>query len=44
MEELKDKDFGKIEIASFSLIKSDLKPGGAEYTAIAEFNLKKEEK
>ncbi|HXX58859.1 MAG TPA: RNA 2',3'-cyclic phosphodiesterase [Thermodesulfovibrionales bacterium] len=44
MEEQRDKDFGNIEVASFLLMKSDLKPGGAEYAAIAEFNLKKEEK
>jgi len=44
LETQRDRDFGKIEVVSFCLMKSDLKPGGAEYTAIAQINLKKEEK
>lgn len=43
VETLKDKDFGNIEVYKFSLMKSDLKPTGAQYTIIAEFDLKKEE-
>lgn len=42
LEALKDKDFGTIEVRSFSLMKSELKPTGAEYTILKEFDLKKE--
>ncbi|HXX81963.1 MAG TPA: RNA 2',3'-cyclic phosphodiesterase [Thermodesulfovibrionales bacterium] len=41
MEALKDRDFGNIGVNKVSLMKSDLKPGGAQYTTIAEFNLKR---
>ncbi len=39
METLKDRDFGNIGVNSFSLMKSDLKPSGAQYTTLAEFHL-----
>ncbi|HET6514165.1 MAG TPA: RNA 2',3'-cyclic phosphodiesterase [Thermodesulfovibrionales bacterium] len=39
LEPLKERNFGIIEVRSFSLMKSELKPKGAEYTAIAEFKL-----
>jgi len=39
LETLKDKDFGNIGVNKISLMKSDLRPGGAQYAAIAEFNL-----
>lgn len=41
VETLKDKDFGNIGVNKVSLMKSDLKPAGAQYTAIAEFYLKR---
>jgi 2'-5' RNA ligase len=41
VETLKDKDFGNIGVNKVSLMKSDLKPGGAQYTPIAEFDLKR---
>jgi len=41
VETLKDKDFGNIGVNKVSLMKSDLKPGGAQYTTIAEFALKR---
>ncbi|HUO76090.1 MAG TPA: RNA 2',3'-cyclic phosphodiesterase [Thermodesulfovibrionales bacterium] len=43
VETLKDKDFGNIGVNNVSLMKSDLKPGGAQYTTIAEFSLNEEE-
>ncbi len=42
IETLKDKDFGNIPVNKFSLMKSDLKPTGAQYTTLAEFHLNKE--
>jgi len=41
VETLKDKDFGNIEVNKVSLMKSDLKPGGAQYSTMAEFHLKR---
>jgi 2'-5' RNA ligase len=41
VETLKDRDFGNIGVNKVSLMKSDLKPGGAQYTTIAEFSLKR---
>jgi 2'-5' RNA ligase len=41
METLKERDFGNIEVNNVSLMKSDLKPAGAQYTTIAEFYLKR---
>jgi 2'-5' RNA ligase len=41
VETLKDKDFGNIGVNKVSLMKSDLKPGGAQYMTIAEFSLKR---
>ncbi len=43
VETLKDKDFGNIDVKKISLMRSDLKPTGAQYTALAEFNLNKED-
>lgn len=40
IETLKDRDFGIIDVKKISLIKSELKPMGAQYTHIAEFDLK----
>ena len=39
LEPLKARNFGIIEVRSFSLMKSELRPRGAEYTTIAEFRL-----
>lgn len=39
MEAIKQKDFGNIEVSAFSLMKSDLKPAGAQYTKLSEFHL-----
>jgi len=36
---LKDMDFGKIEVKSIALMKSELKPGGAVHQRLAEFVL-----
>lgn len=44
IETLKDKDFGNINVNKFSLMMSDLKPTGAQYTTLAEFHLNKEER
>ncbi|HWR57871.1 MAG TPA: RNA 2',3'-cyclic phosphodiesterase [Thermodesulfovibrionales bacterium] len=41
VEALKERDFGNIEVNTFSLMKSDLKPTGAQYTTLAEFHLKR---
>lgn len=41
--ELKQMDFGNIRAGRISLMKSELKPEGAEYTRLAEFELNKEE-
>ena len=41
--ELKLMDFGNIRAGRISLMKSELKPAGAEYTTLAEFELNKEE-
>jgi 2'-5' RNA ligase len=41
IETLKDRDFGNIGVNNVSLMKSDLRPGGAQYTTMAEFNLKR---
>ncbi len=42
MEALKDIDFGNISVDRIYLMKSDLKPAGAQYSVIAEFPLTKE--
>lgn len=41
IEALKDKDFGNIEADRIYLMKSDLKPTGAEYSILAEFQLRR---
>ncbi len=41
VESLKNRDFGNIEVDAFSLMKSDLKPAGAQYTTLSEFHLKR---
>ncbi|MCL5024747.1 MAG: RNA 2',3'-cyclic phosphodiesterase [Nitrospirae bacterium] len=43
MKPLKDKDFGNIRVDKIYLMRSDLKPAGAQYTSVAEFPLNKEE-
>jgi len=43
MGPLRSKDFGNIGVDKIFLMKSDLKPTGAQYTAVAEFPLTKEE-
>jgi 2'-5' RNA ligase len=42
MEGLKDEDFGNIGVDKIFLMKSDLKPAGAQYSVVAEFPLTKE--
>jgi RNA 2',3'-cyclic 3'-phosphodiesterase len=42
VEKLKENDFGIIEVEKISLMKSDLKPSGAQYTPVAEYYLEKE--
>lgn len=42
LETLKNLEFANIEAQKISLMRSDLKPTGAQYSTIAEFNLKKE--
>lgn len=42
IETLKDRDFGIIYVKKISLMKSELKPKGAQYTIIDEFDLKNE--
>ncbi len=42
IETLKDKDFGNIGVNKISLMNSDLKPTGAQYSIVAEFPLIKE--
>ncbi len=39
---LKDVDFGKIEVRYISVMKSELKPGGAEYFRLSEIPIGKE--
>lgn len=39
IEKLSGRDFGNIEVEKISLMRSDLKPAGAQYTALAEFRL-----
>lgn len=41
IDTLKDKDFGNISVNKISLMKSELKPAGAQYTTLAEFYLKR---
>jgi RNA 2',3'-cyclic 3'-phosphodiesterase len=41
IETLKEKDFGNIEVNAVSLMKSDLKPTGAQYATLAEFHLRR---
>lgn len=41
IDSLKDKDFGNIGVDRISLMKSDLKPTGAQYTTLADFQLKR---
>lgn len=36
---LKDADFGKIEVENIALMRSELKPGGAEYSRLSEIPL-----
>lgn len=43
IETLKGRDFGIIYVKKISLMKSELKPRGAQYTYITEFDLKNEE-
>lgn len=43
IETLKNKDFGNIEVKKISLMRSDLKPVGAQYSVLAEFPLKQED-
>ncbi len=38
---LKEVDFGKIEVQNITLMKSELKPGGAEYFRLSEILLGK---
>lgn len=42
IETLKDKDFGNIGVNKISLMNSDLKSTGAQYSIVAEFPLMKE--
>lgn len=42
IEALNDKDFGNIHVDGFSLMKSDLRPSGAQYTSLKEFLFRKE--
>ncbi len=42
VETLKENDFGIIEVEKISLMKSNLKPSGAQYTSVAEYYLGKE--
>jgi len=39
LEELRERDFGKIEVNKIALMKSDLKPSGAQYSVMTEFPL-----
>lgn len=39
LEGLKDRDFGNIEVGRIFLMKSDLKPAGAQYSVMTEFPL-----
>lgn len=43
IEALKYRDFGNIEVKKISLMRSDLKSAGAQYTVLAEFPLKQED-
>jgi len=43
MEELNDRDFGMMDVQAFSLMRSTLRPTGAEYSPIKEFPLQKED-
>ncbi|MDA8078492.1 MAG: RNA 2',3'-cyclic phosphodiesterase [Nitrospiraceae bacterium] len=40
IEELQGTDFGDIEIRGITVMKSELKPSGAEYSSLAEIGLK----
>lgn len=40
VETIKDQEFGIIDVDRVYLMKSDLRPGGAQYSVIAEFPLK----
>lgn len=40
LESIKDREFGIIDVDRLFLMKSDLRPGGAQYSVIAEFPLK----
>jgi len=44
MVAIKERDFGNISVDSIYLMKSELKPAGAQYSVITEFPLKKEER
>jgi 2'-5' RNA ligase len=39
MEEFRTADFGELEVKGVALMKSELKPGGAEYSSLAEIPL-----
>ncbi|HBU06117.1 MAG TPA: RNA 2',3'-cyclic phosphodiesterase, partial [Nitrospiraceae bacterium] len=39
---LKEADFGKIEVINITLMKSELKPGGAEHFKLSEIPIGKE--
>lgn len=41
IDTIKDREFGSIKVDRVSLMRSDLRPGGAKYSVIAEFPLKK---
>lgn len=42
VETIKDREFGIIDVDRVSLMKSDLRPGGAQYSVIAEFLMKRD--
>jgi 2'-5' RNA ligase len=44
LQALDNRDFGTLRIRSFSLMKSELRQAGPEYTTLKEFDLKKEER
>lgn len=44
LQALSDRDFGALRVRSFSLMKSELRPAGPEYTTLREFDFKKEER
>lgn len=42
VETIKDREFGIIDVDRVSLMKSDLRPGGAQYSVIAEFLMRRD--